>query len=420
MKYFLYALLSAASILCLASCDNGRTQKNSNPDSPTEATETVVEIIEQTSNTDNHPTYNVYIENSGSMYGFFQGETELENALYRYLTEIEVNRLTDKLNFFYINSEIIPHDVESPDFIPLLTPESFRRAGGEMGDTDIAEVLKMIIDNTNNDEVAIMVTDGIISPGAHVDANTYLKTQETEIYRFFSDYRHKEPEAGAILFQLSSNFNGIFYNKVNRKSSINHEILYYIWIIGKQKDLVELENKVGDGDLRNHSANNWLNKFIIASGDQKVHYRLSDNIGNYKRSKTNTSKTIGKMRKDKKTGLAEFGINVDFSSLLIDEEYIMNPDNYELNFDYDLKISRSANKRDHILRFSANRPIRGKFNIRLKTSDDLPGWVLTSNDAEGEKAIPNQTYGIKYQVNGLRDAFTKSTSYYTEMTIEIN
>lgn len=431
MKRYLHntAILTILLILTLSCTEKGssgrRVSESNNGKSfvNEQSTEQISAIMESEDSTeflsDNKPSYNVYIENSGSMDGFFQGETELENALYRYLTEIEVNNLTEEFNYFYINSGVIPHDVSSAEFIKKLTPASFRVAGGNRGDTDIAEVLKMIVERTSGDEVSIMVTDGIVSPGSNVQVDSYLNTQETEVYKFFSNYKSREPESGVMIYQLSSNFNGTFYNKQNAKSQINQEILYYIWIVGKQEHLLALKQKVGNNDLRSHSANNWLNEFVIASGNQTVDYKIVDNIGVFDRDKYNPYKEFGKLKRNKRNGLVEFGIAVDFSKLLVDEDYLLNPDNYDLNLEYSLTVKKSANKRDYILHFSSERIIPGLLNIKLKTNQELPEWVVTTNDEDGVSAISDKTYGIKYQVNGLRDAFVKNVSSITEIKINI-
>lgn len=108
---------------------------------------------------------NVYIENSGSMDGYVKGATEFEQAVYNYLTDIKISRITDSLNLFYINSEIIPQGSDIKDFIEKLEPATFKKKGGNTGTTDISNLLKTVLNETKSDDVAILVTDGIFSPG---------------------------------------------------------------------------------------------------------------------------------------------------------------------------------------------------------------------------------------------------------------
>ena len=42
------------------------------------------------------------------------------------------------------------------------------------------------------------------------------------------------------------------------------------------------------------------------------------------------------------------------------------------------------------------------------------------NDDNGSTAVPGKTYGIKYQLGGIYEAFTFENNYYTEIKININ
>lgn len=50
----------------------------------------------------------------------------------------------------------------------------------------------------------------------------------------------------------------------------------------------------------------------------------------------------------------------------------------------------------------------------------MPAWVAESNDDSGKTAVKNQTFGIKYQLGGVYEAFTFANKYYTEIKINID
>lgn len=50
------------------------------------------------------PIVNVYLENSGSMFGYVNGLTEFEESVYSYLSDICLSGI-DSLNLYYINNE---------------------------------------------------------------------------------------------------------------------------------------------------------------------------------------------------------------------------------------------------------------------------------------------------------------------------
>lgn len=97
------------------------------------------------------PIVNVYLENSGSMFGYVNGLTEFEESVYSYLSDICLSGI-DSLNLYYINNRIIPqqsnlgHSARIKDFIEKLSPNHFVSAGGSLGVTDIAEMMTSILD----------------------------------------------------------------------------------------------------------------------------------------------------------------------------------------------------------------------------------------------------------------------------------
>lgn len=54
----------------------------------------------------NNPCVNVFIENSGSMDGYMCDGSQLKDAVYDFVSDL--NRNTDTTQLYYINSQIIP------------------------------------------------------------------------------------------------------------------------------------------------------------------------------------------------------------------------------------------------------------------------------------------------------------------------
>ncbi|MDR3093329.1 MAG: hypothetical protein LBU62_01635, partial [Bacteroidales bacterium] len=128
-------ILFAITAMLLSACGNG----NPKPKDPLKDTPTVKETLETPSV---KPVVNVYIENSGSMDGYVKGVTEFENAVYNYLSDIMISGVSDSLNLFYINSEIIKYGSDIADFIEKLEPTTFKARGGNRGTSDIANVME--------------------------------------------------------------------------------------------------------------------------------------------------------------------------------------------------------------------------------------------------------------------------------------
>jgi hypothetical protein len=366
-----------------------------------------------------NPTVNVYIENSGSMDGYVKGVTEFEQAVYNYLSDIKISSITDTLNLYYINSQIILQGSDIADFIEKLEPSSFKAKGGNRGTSDIANVLESVLKETKTGKVSILVTDGIFSPGKGKDAEQYLVNQQIGIKRIFADFLKINPTASVMVYQLQSKFSGTYYNNVDVKISLNENRPFYIWVIGDVKQLCNLRKNISDEKIKDRSAGKILNVFTTMNGSQKVKYAINPSIGKFKKSHTNTNNSIVDLEKDSRTGKVKFAVNVDFSHLLLDDSYLLDLNNYENNSKYTMEIKKSVTKGyTHILTFVSDRVYAGEVTVKLKA--DMPAWVETANDDRGTTAIKDKTYGIKYQLGGVYDAFTFTNKYYTEIKININ
>jgi len=404
-------LFFAIVILFLTSCNGTRRQEKPHPPIGVPLIE---EILPK-------PTINVYIENSGSMDGYVKGATEFKSTVFNYLSDIKISKTADSLNLNYINSKVIPQGTVSEeldvlrDFIEKLNPSTFKMKGGNRRTSDIADVIKAVLQKTDGHTISLLISDGIFSPGKGKDAEQYLDTQEIGIKNSFAAFLEKEKNAAVIVYQLSSNFNGTYFNKVDDKMPINEQRPFYIYVIGDAKLISNLRNKVPDSKFKGTGIQN---AFISIAGNQEVKFNLNPSVGKYRR--TRTPKTIEKLEKDR-SGKICFAVNVDFSKLLLDDAYLTNSENYENNSNYMLEIKPNAKLGyTHTLYFSAsdNKVHKGVVSVKLKAK--FPDWIEKVNDTDGSVAVSGKTYGIKYQLSGIFDAFTFTNNDYTEIKINVN
>jgi len=365
------------------------------------------------------PIINVYVENSGSMDGYVNGITEFEQSVYNYLSDLKISRLTDSLNLFYINSKIIKYGSDIEDFIEKLEPSIFSIRGGNRQATDISNVIKSVLSETYDNKVSILVTDGIFSPGRGKDANQFLVNQQIGIKSSVAEYINNNPSASIIIYHLSSKFNGKYYNYVNHPIQINEQRPFYIWIIGDVKLLGELRKRVPENKFQGSGVQNM---FSITTGDKPIDYAVRLGSGKFKLDKLNPKTTITKWDRDSRglsANLAKFSVDADLSGFLLDDSYLMNEDNYELSDkDFSVSVSRAVNNNfgyTHTLTLSSTMVKKGMLSIKLKSR--IPQWVNDVNDDDGSYAIPQKTYGIKYQIHGVYEAFTFNNDCYTDIKV---
>jgi hypothetical protein len=413
-KTFFFALLAVA--LFLSGCgQSGRRHHNQHvaaTDAPASAAASASPAAAV------KPSVNVYVENSGSMDGYVKGETEFEQAVYSYLSDIKISNFTNALNLFYINSKIIPQGSDIEDFIKKLEPTTFKAKGGNRATSDLSNVFKNILSKTRENDVAILVTDGIFSPGPKKNAAQFLVTQQIGFKVATADYLRKCPNTAVVVYQLSSQFDGFYYNNVNKQIKIKEPRPFYIWIIGDAKHMSKLQKSVPVNKVKGSGVQN---RFSAVAANQTVAYAVKPSSGKFRLSKNDPKTTIEKLGKNRRTGEVKFSVNADFSGLLLDESYLTNAANYENHSHYALEIKPNPDKTTrytHVLNFTSGKVHKGVVRVRLKAQ--LPGWVQTVNDDNGTTAVKGKTYGIKYQLGGVHEAFTFANNYSTEIKITIN
>ena len=409
-------LLYAVTVLCLmsSSCEaqSGRRDRRGGNEEPPQKTDTIIPVKVK-------PVVNVYIENSGSMDGYVKGVTEFESAVYNYLSDIKISDVTDTLNLYYINSEIISYAQSADadvieDFINKLEPNEFKMRGGNRGASDIADVIKMILRGTEENAISILVTDGIFSPGKGKDAEAYLVNQQIGIKNAMAEHLKKLPNSGVIVYQLLSKFDGTYYNKIDSKIPYKGLRPYYIWVFGQTNDLAKLREGVPEDKFNGNGVQRML---TFVSGDQEIDYAVvKSGMMSKKSSKTNV---VG--LEASRNGDVKFSVNVGFRNLLLGDDYLLDVDNYEVS-DYDLLVKTNVNSDiyTHTLTFKTDKKSRKNGDLLVRLKMQKPNWDDV-NDSDGSKCVEGKTYGVKYQIDGMYQAFanTTKTNSYTEIKINV-
>jgi hypothetical protein len=418
--FFVFAVLS------LLSCGNN----NDNRASKSGITAVPATIIKPTI----RPTVNVYIENSASMDGYVEGVTEFEQAIYSYISDIKILDFGDSLNLFYINSQIIPYGSDIADFIEKLNPTTFRNRGGKRGTTDISNVFKSILAETGKNDVAILITDGIFSPGKGKDARNYLINQQIGIKNTMAEYLKGLPNTAVTVYQLSSNFNGKHFNREDNPTNIiNEPRPYYIWIVGDVKNIASLKSLIPETTFKGSGIQHSFT--LLPSLEVKINYGILSNPrhGSFEREANSPKTSIYNIEKES-TGMHKgnfmFTIGMDLSlfSVLLGDEYLMNTESYarminkkpDNDYFIEMEYHKSADY-THNMKLTTDKISVGELEIVLR--NNLPDWVSEINDDEGldiykDNAI-NKTFGIKYLVGGIYEAYQMRGNIITTMKFNL-
>ena len=377
-----------------------------------------------------HPIINVYLENSGSMNGYVdRGRTLFQRDVYNYLCDIHISAIASEMNLHFINSQIINKGSNIQQFINTLTPQSFQTAGGNTTKTDIADVFKQVLARTDDNTVSIFISDCIFSPGNVENPQAYLAHQQVSIKKYFADHLTQYPNFSVLVYQLYSNFSGRYYDYMNRPRTYNGERPYYIWVMGHTANIAKLRAFIPDEKFSGSGVANMWCAFNHQVDD--LSYSISPRAikGDFNKV---SKHDISRIRRA--NGEFAFQILADLNvlELMLGNDYLMDTNNYSRlinKYDTDewyINIERNSNSSSpathNIILGTTTNTLSGTLSVALCCKSPQWAYDLTDeDDTSFTDANQNKTYGLKYMIDGVQQAFTaKASGVYTVMDINLN
>lgn len=339
------------------------------------------------------PYLKVFIENSGSMDGYMCDGSQLKDAVYDYVSDL--NRFTRSTDFYYINSQIIPYKGNLKSYIKDLTPASFQAAGGNRSSSDMGSLISAVLKTVNDSTVSIFISDCILDLPAK-DAQKFLTSCEIEIKDEIINARKRIPNLGVEILMLSSDFEGKYYypnGAVEALSGVKRP--YYMWIFGDKNNLAKLNSNVPLSQLEKYG----LSGVVAFTNISEVPYEVKNTSG------TGSTVLSG-------NGAYHFNILADMTTTLQPSEAIQNVVNYAFNnqnikVEKVVKITAEGSNYTHVITAKIPNSVKvAQERLSFKTPE-LPGWVAESNDESGTNVRGNltKTTGIKYLIEGVADAY---------------
>ncbi len=371
---------------------------------------------------------NVYIENSASMDGYVKGVTEFEQSIYSYISDIKLADFCASLNLNYINSNILRQPDDVSDFIEKLEPSTFKIKGGNRSTTDISNLFQSIIAEQGKDDISILISDFVFSPGRK-DASQYLTNQQIGIKTHFVNRLKEDPDYSAVLYRLVSKFDGKYYNKFDHPTQISAERPFFIWLLGNKDQLQRLTKEIKKENMKGHGVDHT---FCISKMTASTPYGIlpMPRIGTFQLDPADVKTSIKNAKIDKKAVDSRFvvSIGVDYSGFLLEDSYLTDPDNYEVNNKaYSIEIGKNTNPSSsytHIikLKLDPSQPVISRGNIKVSLLKKSAPWAEQYTDNDGEdinaEGAMEKTFGLKTLVDGVYDAY-KADSNYASFTINI-
>ena len=338
----------------------------------------------------------VYVENSGSMDAYMCSGSNLKDAVFDYISDLKKYSTSDSL--FYINSKRIPYKNGTLEaYIKDLTPQSFAKAGGDRSNTDLRNIFSMIMGAHESKTVSVLISDCILD--IPQSATDYFGNCQVHIKNVFNNALSKNPYLGVEIIQLESKFDGFWFCGKNSKKLFGIKRPYYIWLIGDQRILAQLNKsvKVDDiiGGIKNYSA---------YASSQPIPFTFEKST-----FKVNHTKKI------------KVELVTDLSASLQNGLVTKNLGNYQVSNPSQMTIlsvqdiNDLNSKYSHVIEYEVTNPETLREENISFSYPYLAPWVEAANDSTGTDIENNidKTIGILSLVKGVAEAYKAHTNYGT-------
>ena len=375
-KNFLFLFLSLGFLLSFTSCVEER--KKNNPEA--EPTNSGSAIIEPTI------TYNIFVENSGSMKGFFNKKNTLKQIIREYYDRIDATKSPITLNL--INTSIIRKKDNVDDYLRNL----FSNCNASLSELD--KILEMAMDTLGANEVNLVISDYCFE-----SPNGNFVMARSHITNIFQKRLNSGKDLAVAIFKYDCDFNGRNYPS-NRNCT--HSVPAYVWAFGATSQI----KKVMNLPIKVDAESMVLEPFKeITPGFINCHSRMVNK---------NNEIVVSEWKQERKTNDYKLDFELNLSGLAIGEEFLADLNNYEITPGYSLDtITREQGSDTYVFRIRTNHPSPGEVKIDLRNI--FPQWVFDSN-FESMTAVPDagKTLGIKYLIEGVFDAYNyQNNSIFT-------
>lgn len=415
MKNLFLLILGTVVVLTLSYRCQSREQNNKNNNFKSQKSAHKLETISKIK-----PIVNVYIENSGSMFGYIRDGNQFDRSISSLLTQITISDYTDSINLFYINSKTFKQNMDIPTFIKNINIHKAHTWPGNLERTDICALLDTVTNSINDSIISIFVSDCIFSPGRGVSASNYIGA-EMDCITLAINHKLRSQNLAFIVYRLLSKFRGNYFDCQDNAIPINDQRPYFIWIIGTNKNIAVFKQVIPTSKIEGQLQNSYT--IFKSEINNPYAVQLNPRIGSFERTNQNT---IRRTRKNKDSDKFMFSVGVDYSSLLVDETYLTNPENYDIsNPNYRIEIiKKQMGGHTHLIRITTTAKIISPTKLTIRLKNKVPTWVDQFSDESctdiNSEGMMQKTFGLKQIIHGIYKAYNFDDDILSEITININ
>ncbi len=388
------------------------------------------------------------------MDGYVRGIRDFEIVIGKILVlSKDYSSQNSKNNFdvFFINKLVYPAPEikELTDFARELEPsQNSPYNKGDRSESILNDVLRNIIDSTNNNSISIFVSDCIYSLEPTKDTKGSLGYQQNGTIEVFLNKFRKNPDLNlsTCIYKMNSDYEGNYFpydynpKQKNSVSLYNTQAKrpYYIWVIGESQKVSEFNKKIKFEELKGFQNSYTLSNFTKEKQPYYSVLKETKKIGSFKQADRNEKDVKSISDVEFEEGTLQFSIAIDLGNIPVDSAYLTTTKNYIVPDGFTVKSIEKINRnklsqRDmvtvekstatHFITFSTT----SKFTIqdlKLELSNKIPAWVEQSSsiDDRNVKDELDKTFGLSYLVQGVSEAYATQNpeqTCYFRITVTI-
>lgn len=380
-------------------------------------------------------TLHLFVENSGSMNGYINTDSDFQMAIGRVIQLMKYKYGSANIKTYYINTrvyqEVKPSNQDIYEFVKnMLKKDNFKKRGSTAS-TDLNKIVEEVLTYVDEENTAILISDLIYSLKATsgVTTNLLYDCQNLTMSAFLEKTKEMQPGVSLAtnLIQLGSAFEGHYWNwaQPTGNNYVNLKCMrpYYMCVLGTDANVKDFNKSISVESLIG-----YMNQFTISNKDMSnVSYTVFDTKykkGSYKHGSEPSIKSIYSAKTNSRNEF-ELAIAVDLSDFTMSEQdkldvlnYSIDQGNYslvrvelidtlQLLNPTDLRLIRENGCTHALVLKSSGYPN----DIKISIKRSLPEWVEASSSLDDRRIAmdtfeQNKTFGLKYFVAGISDAYS--------------
>ena len=389
-----------------------------------------------------------YLERSGSMvpYDAAGGDGSFKAAIVGMLNKLP--GAGDDNRIYVVNSEINAYPKDFSQFISDPNIFEATKGIGDASSTDFAAIFQQLLDKTGPDELSILVTDMIYSTKQMVGVNPQKVFAEAQGMTN-AVFKTQVKEKGLLVVKMQGSYNGPYYpyNAAGGQQYSGRRP-YYIVVVGSNQNIARLTRDDSYVPFSRFSElRGYEDMYLFETDDvYKPYYSLlldHEQIrGRFRpvHGQGDQIRDIEDVEADRNSGDLRLALAVDLSGMLIDEQYLLDTENYRVESDDPLTIKEirpieqkdvTPAERKHLgkathLFILESQGIKHRQDVEIKLMNRLPDWVEASSTDDdtnvGGPGFATTTFGLKYLLQGIYDSYRKHSKgdpYYFELEMEM-